>query len=180
MTIASQLVTIGAVLVGAAASYAATTMAELGRFRRDLRIRWVERRLNSYADYIITVKKVVRISRELFVARISSIENDNLVQMLGQLSVAEAERSTEFERLVLIGDADTVSAAHTLNERVWRLVRVARGSSETEVSEADWFKNRDEWLAALINFHRVARISIGIADPPEAEALLYRDQPLAY
>ena len=52
MPLADQLVTLGAVGIGAAASYLATSFAERARHRRELSGRWEERRFEVYSAYI--------------------------------------------------------------------------------------------------------------------------------
>jgi hypothetical protein len=163
MALAEQLVTVGAVLAGAAGSYLASRLTDRDRFRRDLRIRWDERRLDSYVLYVTAVKHVYRCAQQSLTARFDggSIDRDAL---LVEMKAAEADRSRAFEQVMLLGDPATVQAAHDLNERLWRLERPARGAEE--IGEEAWHTRSDEWLIALNDFHSSARQSLWVSGEP--------------
>jgi hypothetical protein len=160
MALAEQLVTVGAVLAGAAGTYLASRLTDRDRFRRDLQIRWDERRLDSYVLYVTAVKQVYRCAQQALTARFEgdSIDRDAL---LVEMRAAEAERSRAFEQVLLLGDSTTVQAAHDLNERLWRLERPARGAEE--IDEDAWHQRADEWLAALNDFHSNARQGLWVS-----------------
>ncbi|MFC0430794.1 hypothetical protein [Kutzneria buriramensis] len=60
-----QLPALLGVLVGALASYTATSAAERARWRRAQSVRWDDKRLTAYAEYAHAVKKVISISVRL-------------------------------------------------------------------------------------------------------------------
>ena len=57
--------TLLAVLVGAAASYFASSRAERQAFERSLATRWDDRTLTAYVDYISSVKALFRHARSV-------------------------------------------------------------------------------------------------------------------
>ncbi|MEJ8650250.1 hypothetical protein WKI65_19640 [Streptomyces sp. MS1.AVA.3] len=60
---ASQIITLIGVLVGALTSFFATSMAERAKFRRTLATRWDERKLDTYIEYTSCIKEEVRTAR---------------------------------------------------------------------------------------------------------------------
>ena len=159
MALAEQLVTVGAVLAGAAGTYLASRLTDRDRFRRDLRIRWDERRLDSYVIYLTAVKRVYRCAQQGLTARFNGESTDDALIL--EMRAAEDERSRAFEQVMLLGDPATVQAAHDLNERLWRLERPARGAEE--IAEEAWHQRADEWLVALNDFHSHARQSLWVS-----------------
>jgi hypothetical protein len=119
MGFAEQLVTVGAVLAGGAASYVVGRLTDRDRFRRDLKIRWDERRLDAYADYASAAKQACRLANRILRSRFRPGETDDVTGLIAELNSAERERSISFEQVVLLGDPAAVAAAHELNERLW-------------------------------------------------------------
>ncbi|WP_192583263.1 hypothetical protein [Streptomyces albicerus] len=158
---AEQLVTVGAVLAGAAGSYLTTRLTERDRFERDLRVRWDAHRLDSYVAYVAAVKRVYRCTQQVFTPQWDDSDPATRDALLAEMRAAEGDRSHAFEQVMLLGDAATVQAAHDLNDRLWRVERPARGVEE--ITEEMWHERAGEWLIALNNFHTHARQSLGIA-----------------
>ena len=88
---ATQIITLIGVLVGALTSYLATTFTEHARHKRALETRWDERKLNVYADYASAVKIANIAAKRAFIAR---SEPELLTAALAQIDEAEASRST--------------------------------------------------------------------------------------
>jgi hypothetical protein len=158
---AEQLVTVGAVLAGAAGSYLTSWLTDRDRFKRDLRVRWDERRLDCYVAYVTAVKHVYRCAQRTLSARFGGGDLENCDALLAEMRTAEGERSRAFEQVMLLGDAATIQAAHDLNDRLWKLERPARGAEE--IVEDTWRERADEWLVALNDFHSRARQGIGVS-----------------
>lgn len=161
MALVEQLVTVGAVMAGAAGSYLTTRLADRDRFKRDLKVRWDERRLDAYAVYVTAVKRVQRCSWLLLSAYFDGDARDDREAQLAEMRTAEAERSRAFEQVMLLGDGDTIGAAHELNQRLWKLENPARG--EGEITRDVWQRRSDDWVAALNDFHTHARRGLGIS-----------------
>lgn len=160
MPLAEQLITMGAVLAGAAGSYLTTRLSDRDRFKRDLRIRWDERRLEAYVAYVDAVKRVYRCTERVLSVRFTGGDPIDRDAVLAEMRDAEADRSRAFEKVMLLGDSATVDAAHRLNERLWGLERPARDAEE--LTEEAWHPRRDEWVAALNDFHVHARNGLGV------------------
>jgi hypothetical protein len=158
---AEQLVTVGAVLAGAAGSYLTTRLTERDRFERDLRVRWDAHRLDSYVAYVAAVKRVYRCTQQVFTPQWDDSDPETRDSLLAEMRAAEGDRSHAFEQVILLGDAATIQAAHDLNDRLWKLERPARGVEE--ITQDMWHERANEWLIALNNFHSHARQSLGIA-----------------
>ncbi|MFJ8936350.1 hypothetical protein ACIRL0_11605 [Streptomyces sp. NPDC102365] len=164
MALAEQLVTVGAVLAGAAGSYFTTRLTERDRFARDLRVRWDAHRLDSYVAYVAAVKHVNRCTQQIFGLQWDGGDPAAREPLLAEMKAAEGDRSHAFEQVILLGDAGTVQAAHDLNERLWQLERPARGVEE--ITEDMWRDRANAWLVALNNFHSHARRNLGISGEP--------------
>lgn len=64
-SLVQQLPALIGVLLGALATYAATSATERARWRRTQSIRWDDKRLAAYADYASAVKKLSSLSVRL-------------------------------------------------------------------------------------------------------------------
>lgn len=181
MALAEQLVTVGAVLVGAGGSYLTSRLTDRDRFERDLRVRWDDRRLDSYTAYIVAIKRTFRCVWRVLYAHFNGQEAESRDSLIDKMREAEDERSQAFEQLLLLGTAEAVRAAHKLNERVWRLeklVELLQGGER--IDEAEWHESADRWLVALNDFHYQARIGLGVpgefARSDVGAAIPYEDQ----
>lgn len=162
MALVEQLVTMGAVLAGAAGTYLTTRLADRDRFERELRVRWDERRLDAYVGYVTAVKRVYRHASTLLSAHIDGADLADRDAVRAEMGSAEADRSRAFEQVLLLGDAATIRAAHELNDRLWQLERPARGAGE--IDRDAWHERSDAWVVALNDFHTHARQSLGVAE----------------
>ncbi|HEY0536838.1 MAG TPA: hypothetical protein VGD53_00645 [Actinoallomurus sp.] len=161
MALAEQLVTVGAVLAGAAGTYLTSRLADRDRFTRELRVRWDERRLDAYVVYLTAVKNVYRCAQQALSALLDDDELKDRDALLAEMRAAEAERSRAFEQVMLLGDTPTIQAAHDLNDRLWKLERPARGAEE--IGKDMWHERSDEWLVALNEFHSHAREGLAVS-----------------
>ncbi|MET8133097.1 hypothetical protein ABZV24_14260 [Streptomyces sp. NPDC005251] len=118
-----QLATLLAVAVGAAGSYASTTLTERTRWRRTQTERWHEKKFEVYARYGNALKEQIwiiqRIGAALGYAHV--VDPLELAAGLPLLAEAEARRATLWESVLLVGDAETVRAARSWHEAVWTL-----------------------------------------------------------
>ncbi|MFD0313129.1 hypothetical protein [Streptomyces flavalbus] len=120
---ATQIVTLVGVLIGALTSYCATAVAERARFRRELATRWDERKLDTYIAYVTCVKEIQRAAMEAGRAR---DQGGDATDALREMESSENRRSVLFETFVLLGDERAATAAHTVNQRTWELLRATR------------------------------------------------------
>ncbi|MEU3253729.1 hypothetical protein [Streptomyces sp. NPDC006997] len=123
---ATQIVTLVGVLIGALTSYVATAVAERARFRREMTTRWDERKLDTYIAYVTCIKEIQRAAMDAGRARDQGADDSGALREMEQ---SENRRSVLFETFVLLGDERAATAAHTVNQRTWELLRAARTPS---------------------------------------------------
>lgn len=153
----TQLITLIAVLIGAAASYFATTSIERARHKRALETRWDERKLNAYIDYGSAVKAVNIAAKKVFAV------HDQLEMLpvpLAEMEEAEVNRSTMFEALILLAESSAVDVAHTVNQRLWRILGMVRNPADAD--DVDLERLGIELMSALTDLHERARLDLGI------------------
>ncbi|MGW7349914.1 hypothetical protein [Streptomyces sp. NPDC054784] len=149
---ASQIITLIGVLLGAITSFLATTFVERARFRQALVTRWDERKLSMYIEYASCVKDAVRTAKQALEAHDRGRDN---AESLANMEAAESRRSVSFEGLVLLADEATAEAAKQVNERLWRLLRCAR--EPADFSASDRRERGQAIIDALNQLHEAAR-----------------------
>ncbi|MFG2516347.1 hypothetical protein [Streptomyces sp. NPDC048584] len=123
---ATQIITLIGVLVGALTSFLATAAAERAKFRREMTTRWDERKLDTYIEYVSCIKEIQRAAMEAGRAR----DQDKAASgALAEMESSENRRSILFEAFVLLSDERAATAAHAVNQRTWDLLRAARDES---------------------------------------------------
>ncbi len=163
MTVGVELSTLAGVVVGAAASYAATAMTERVRWRRQQAVRWDERRLAAYADYARAVKDIVTLTHRLAAHKGLTGDAKPLApteENLAVLQDAEEQRSGLMENLRLLTDTDTITAIRELNHCVWHLASLAHSGSPATPGE--WGSAFSRYRQARDEYHRLARRTLGI------------------
>ncbi|MFJ3282498.1 hypothetical protein [Streptomyces halstedii] len=123
---ATQIFTLVGVLIGALTSYFATTVAERAKFRREMATRWDERKLDTYIEYLTCVKQIQRAAMAAGQAREQGVDAS---EALAAMEESENRRSILFETFVLLSNEKAATAAHTVNQRTWELLRMARTPS---------------------------------------------------
>ncbi|MCX2967874.1 MULTISPECIES: hypothetical protein [Streptomyces] len=154
---ASQIITLVGVLLGAVTSFAATTLVERARFRQALATRWDERKLDTYVEYVTSVKEAARAARQALDAR---DRGEDPTGALTEMEAAESRRSVLFENLVLLADEAAVQTAATVNERLWALLRCARDPAD--VPAAHRTELGPGVVDALNGLHQRARTDLAI------------------
>jgi uncharacterized membrane protein YccC len=162
MTIAAQVITLIAVVVGAITSFIATSLSERRRFQREQAQQWTDRKLESYAAYLECAKEMNQLSRRIAAARgigkrVPELAEENATQLLAE---AEARRANASERVNLIGDAATVAAIRELNKEVWRLEWIARGKLTPD--DEEWESCNQSLVRALNLVHQRIREELRI------------------
>ncbi|CAL9507257.1 hypothetical protein [Streptomyces sp. enrichment culture] len=120
---ATQIITLVGVLIGALTSYFATTMTERTKLRHLMATRWDERKLDTYIEYVSCIKEIQRAAMDAGRAR---DEGEDVSAALALMEEAENKRSVLFETFVLLSDEKAAAAAHAVNQRAWELLRAAR------------------------------------------------------
>ncbi|MEV7793008.1 hypothetical protein AB0O68_13590 [Streptomyces sp. NPDC087512] len=154
---ASQIITLVGVLLGAVTSFFAATLAERAKFRQALATRWDERKLDAYVEYVSCVKQASRAAKLALEAR---GRGEDPSEALAEMEAAEDRRSVLFEGLVLLAEDAASQAAATANERLWDLLRCAR--EPTGVSAARREELGSALVTALNTLHKAARADLAI------------------
>jgi hypothetical protein len=160
-TFLQQLPALIGVIVGAFATYAATSAAERARWRRSQAVRWDSLRLTAYAEYAHAIKKVSSVAVRLAAHRGIHPDIDALPPEEGipALAAAEEERTMKWETVLLLGTDTTVLAARAWHESVFRLQRIASGAD----AGIGWPQAIATASKARRRFYEAAKADIGIA-----------------
>lgn len=160
--------------VGAITTYVVSARGERNRFRRDLALRWEERKLDAYFQYVSDVKTVHKIARQLAAARGLHDRDTPLEPDVGLSMLADAvtRRSISSEQATFLADEDTLTALRRLNDAVRTLVWYARG----KVPNADklgWDRAFATFMDALDHFQACARAEIHVPGQRRVEPRSY-------
>ncbi len=158
--IAGQLPTLAGVLIGAGASYLATSATERVRWRRQTDTRWDERRATAYAEYGHSVIRCVVLARQVAAGRglrgyphPLTLEEGRL-----ELTTARAEQGVRWESVLLLGESEAIRTGRLWHRTVWRLERIALdevdGDLEAVLAEAGRQRRA---------FYEAARRDLGVA-----------------
>lgn len=157
----SQIVTLGAVLLGALTGYLTNYFTERSRFNQSLLTRWDEPKLEAYVEYVARVRECVYASVLLFEAVSGIRQMDRSVSVLTiDLVEAEGRRALAFERIMLLAGESVIDVAHGVNRAVAAIDWRARGLTEGTVD--DWRQLNSVAFAAINEFHEVARLDLGV------------------
>lgn len=137
----NQLPELLGVVVGVVASYLATSVREKAQWRRSPQTRWIDERVSVYAKYGHAVKRVYELSKRLAASRglPTAAAALPLDSGLDELSQASITRSESWERLLLVGEREAVTAAREWHRSVWRMEAFALGKRV----------DADEWIEAV-------------------------------
>lgn len=134
-------------MVGALTSYAVTALSDRARYKREVARGWVDRKLESYTRYANDVKNLVIVTRQITALRglHDAAPGMDEAKAMALLDEAEVRRSTSYEAVKLLGDANTIHATRTLNDAAHRLEWIARGQLEADSDgwERSWLLYMD-------------------------------------
>lgn len=161
----SPIWTLAAVVLGALLSFAATTLTESRRVRRERLTRWDEQRLDAYTHYLAAVTHQITISRRVAATigigpELPTIE---LQQAAELLSSGEIDRGLAFQAVAILGESTTVEAGHRLNRSLFQLEWIAR--QLTPASERSWKEASREFSHARDAFYTCVRHELQVTFP---------------
>lgn len=159
----NQLLVLLGVIVGALGSYLTTSVTERARWKRAFDTRWDDRRVEAYAAYGQSVKRMIVIASQIAAGRDFWADAEPLAPTqvnLDLLAAAETERASQWETVLLLGHPKTVAAARNWHEHAWRLEAYARG--RLTGSASDWQEARTATDAARAAFYESARSDLGV------------------
>jgi hypothetical protein len=158
---ASQLVTLGAVLLGGAAGYLTNYLTERGRFRQSLLTRWDAPKLDAYVEYVAQVRGCIYAAVLLYEVE-TGMRNTGQTRaaLMQNLVDAEGKRALAFERVMLLAGDSVIRAAHLVNRTEIEIDWRARGLTTGPVDE--WRSLHSSAFAAINKFHESARADLGV------------------
>jgi len=161
-----QLPALVGVVVGSLGSYAVQSLTERRRWKRQREERWDGQRFETYGRYANALKAQLRVAQRIGASLGFTDVADSLqpADGLPLLADAESRRATEWESVLLVGDAATIAAARRWHETIWNIELLVR---EGPVDAEMWTKAHRLASAARDAFYESARRDLGIAgDPP--------------
>ncbi|MEU5897581.1 MULTISPECIES: hypothetical protein [Streptomyces] len=165
MALVDQLPALMGVVIGTLGSYAVQSLTERRRWTRQREERWDEKRFETYGRYGNALKSQLRVAQRIGAALGAPDTADPLepAEGLPLLAEAESHRATEWESVLLVGDAATIAAARRWHEMVWTIELLVReGPVEAEM----WTRAHRLASAARDAFYESARRDLGIAGAP--------------
>ncbi|MEU1280259.1 hypothetical protein [Streptomyces sp. NPDC005805] len=165
MAVLDQLPALIGVVVGSIGSYAAQSLTERRVWRRQRDERWDEKRFETYGRYAGALKAQLRIAQRIGASLGFADVTDPLEPAEGLPLFADAEsvRATEWESVLLVGDAATIAAARNWHETVWTVELLIR---EGPVDAQLWTRAHQLASAARDSFYESARRDLGIKGTP--------------
>ncbi|MFJ9822183.1 hypothetical protein ACIRU3_44555 [Streptomyces sp. NPDC101151] len=167
MDMASQILPLAGVAVGAATSFLVTSLNERTKWRREQLVRWDAQRLTAYAEYAHAVKDLAYQYRRIAVARGLTAGPHPLEptpEVLDRLGDAEVHRTALSETLLLLGDRGTIGAVKRMNQYLWQLERLAR-ATPAQGDSSRWDQNYENYRTARQEYIDHARRSLGVTGP---------------
>ncbi|MHC5903199.1 hypothetical protein ACVNF4_04705 [Streptomyces sp. S6] len=174
MALLDQLPALIGVVVGSVGSYAAQSLTERRRWRRERDERWDEKRFETYGRYANLLKAQLRIAQRIGAGLGFADVADPLdpAEGLPLLAEAESQRSAQWESVLLVGDSGTVAAARRWHESVWSVELLVR---EGAVDPARWTEAHQVASAARDAFYESARRDLGVVGAPPPSGQWPRD-----
>lgn len=163
MDMASQILPLAGVAVGAAMSFVVTSLNERAKWRREQSVRWDGQRLTAYAEYAHAVKDLAYQYRRIAVARGLTAGPHPLeptAAVLDRLGEAEVHRTALSEALLLLADRHTIAAMKRMNQCLWLLEALARATPGQDHS-GSWDRAYADYRAARQEYIEQARQNLG-------------------
>jgi hypothetical protein len=121
--VVQQLLTLVGVVLGAGATYAATSRTERTKWQRSQDTRWDDKRLAAYSEYANALKRWLQVSYRLAAERGYSNGTQPVDRETGLhlLTEAEADRTVKWETVLLLGSPEAVRAGRRWHQAVWEI-----------------------------------------------------------
>ena len=174
MAAGEQLVTIGAVLLGALTSYVGNYLSDRSRTRYELLTRWDDRKLSAYEDYVDRMRTVIFLAVPIYEDNEGIRAADKpQEELLAEHAEAQRIRGRSFERIMLLGADDVIEAAHDLNAIALEIDWQATGKISGTLEE--WRGRHRAVFRAINTFHDAARTDLGVQGSTSGEKHPERD-----
>lgn len=156
--VAGLIGALGAIL----ASLFANLISHALAFRAQDKRRWDEKRMEAYAEFARSVKRLTYLSYRLVQATGHSYQVEPLSLEDGriELSKAEDERAARWESVLLLGDRHIVSAGRAWHSCARRMVDFALGR---QTGPDDWLQAITDNEVARVRFYKCARRDLRVS-----------------
>lgn len=169
-----QLVTVGAVLIGALTTHATNYLMERGRNRYQLLTRWDDKKIDTYSEYVDAAKMRIANAVRVYEAREGlRDEHRPMPELREDLSDASRRWGSAFERVMLLGGDDAIEAGHELNTVLSEIDWQATGRITGTLEE--WRERHRAAFRCINAFHEAARVDLGIQGSVTGEKHPERD-----
>ncbi|MFM9368927.1 hypothetical protein [Streptomyces sp. Da 82-17] len=169
-----QLVTVAAVLLGALMTHLTNFLMERSRKKHERSVRWDERKLDAYENYIECVRTCIFLAVQLYEVKEGLRESDQGErEILAEMSDAGRTRGRAFERIMLLAGDDVIEAAHRLNSVALQVDWQAHGKIGGTLE--DWRARNRDVFSAINAFHDSARQDLGVSGSVTGEQHPERD-----
>ncbi|MFI6313228.1 hypothetical protein ACIBEK_24270 [Nocardia fusca] len=174
--VAQQLVAVLGVVIGAAATYAATMFSERTKWRRSQAAKWDDQRLAAYNEYAHALKQCAEITFRLSAGRGYPTISQPLDTDIGyqRLADAEAQRAVVWEAVLLLGSPAAVAAAREWHDELVELGHIARGRDVDHAEFADLVRSIGRRRDA---FYASARQDLGVTSGALPSSAYIRTAP---
>ncbi len=164
----TQVVTIAAVLLGSLTTYITNQLMERSNRRQTFRVRWDEKKLDSYVDYVGRARASIHAAVMLYEVRenmrvLPRSEHDLSMDLNG----VRGEQALAFERVMLLANDAVIEAAHAVQRAVAAIEWQARGVVDGTLNE--WRALHVAVFQAINSFHQHARADLGVRGAFEGE-----------
>ncbi|MFI9509902.1 hypothetical protein [Nocardia sp. NPDC052566] len=171
-SIVVQLLPLVGVVLGAGATFSATALNQRAKWRRGHDARWDEKRLVAYSEFANALKRSATSSNRVaatlgYPVAVQPIDVDEGLRAMAE---AEADKTTKWEVVLLLGSPAAVAAARSWNRAAWELSWVARGRVMEHTAYIELFAEMGRRRNA---FYECARADLGVC----TGALPPGDQP---
>jgi hypothetical protein len=166
--IVAQALTIAGVLLGSAATFFVTSATERTRWQRTQSARWDDKRLVAYTEYANAVKHMVRLCRRIAETKklLPTGQDIDLETAFAAFAEGETQRALKWEAVMLLGEPQTISAAKTWYEQVWKLEHILREENPDKSAFIDAYR---ESMRIRNEFYAKARKDLNINSGPLPE-----------
>lgn len=155
--------TLIAVVVGAVTSYVAAIATERARWKRADHVWLNEQRIDAYTEFAHALRRQLVLATRVAAERGFHIRGQthpiDVKDGLVALADAEEQRGLAYHRVMLVGDAATVTAARDWQIEVWRVEHFARGLRD---DHDDWQQTVAELGSRGRAFYEAARLDLGV------------------
>ena len=157
-----QLPALIGVVLGALTSYLATSASERRRWRREQYVRWDDRRVTVYAEYADSLKRKAYGFLRVAAANGLNVNAQPFHGKAGKdqyLREVEVERSSRWEKVLLLGDKAVIYAAQEYTESIFSPGAIAESDA---VDEGRWLHAVQEMGRARGSFYNEIRHDLEI------------------